>query len=101
MSEIKYMILFWAADPDYKHISRKVTGGPDIHVIYNYKADDSKNDSAWMKIADAAVTVLPFIEKNFGKISLPAILVHTWRRWRHGICHGHFDQRAFTRNRFS
>ena len=61
----------WAADPDYKHISRKVTGGPDIHVIYNYKADDGKNDSAWMKIADAAVTVLPFIEKNFGKYPYP------------------------------
>lgn len=61
----------WAADPDYKHITRKVAGGPEIHVIYNYKLDDAKNDSAWQKIADAAVTVLPFIEKNFGKYPYP------------------------------
>jgi len=62
----------WAADPDYKHLVRKTPGnGPVIHVIYNYKQNDTKNDSAWMKIADAAVTVLPFIEKNFGKYPYP------------------------------
>lgn len=61
----------WAADPDYRHITRKIPGGPDIHVIYDYKAANAKNDSAWEKVADAAVTVLPFIEKNFGKYPYP------------------------------
>ncbi|HSN62270.1 MAG TPA: M1 family aminopeptidase, partial [Ferruginibacter sp.] len=61
----------WAADPEYKHISRSINNGPVIHVIYNDKPGDVKNDSAWMKIADAAVKVLPFIEKNFGKYPYP------------------------------
>ena len=61
----------WAADPEYKHIVRNVPGGLAIHVIYNDKPNDAKNDSAWMVIADAAVKVLPFIEKNFGKYPYP------------------------------
>ena len=61
----------WAADPDYMHIVRNVPNGPTIHVIYNEKKGDAKNDSAWIKVADAAVKVLPFIEKNFGKYPYP------------------------------
>lgn len=56
----------WAADAEYKHLTRQVSGGRTIHVLYNYKPNDAKNDEAWEKVADAAVTVLPFIEKNFG-----------------------------------
>jgi len=61
----------WAADPEYKHISRSINNGPVIHVIYNDKPGDVKNDSAWIKVADAAVKVLPFIEKKFGKYPYP------------------------------
>lgn len=62
----------WAADPDYKHLVRKTAnGGPVLHVIYNYKPNDAKNDSLWEKVADAAVTVLPFIEQHFGKYVYP------------------------------
>lgn len=57
----------WAADPAYKHLVRQVTGGPTIHVLYKFKENDPQNDAAWNKVADAAVQVLPFIEKNFGK----------------------------------
>jgi hypothetical protein len=57
----------WAADPDYKHIVKKVPNGPTINVLYNYKENDYKNDSAWQQVADAAVKVLPFIESKFGK----------------------------------
>ncbi|MBC7851254.1 MAG: M1 family metallopeptidase [Chitinophagaceae bacterium] len=56
----------WAADPEYKHLVRKIPNGPTIHVLYNYKANDGRNDTLWNDVADAAVTVLPFIEKNFG-----------------------------------
>ncbi|MFT3825462.1 MAG: M1 family metallopeptidase [Chitinophagaceae bacterium] len=79
----------WAADPEYAHLTRKV-GNTTIHVIYNddeaflkkqYEAlsdslkkryDNSADKyvenyrSQWKTVADAAVTVLPFIEKNFG-----------------------------------
>jgi hypothetical protein len=38
----------WAADPDYKHLVRKIpNGGPVINVIYNYKDNDAANDAAW------------------------------------------------------
>ena len=62
----------WAADPDYKHLVRKMPdGGPVLNVIYNYKENNLKNDSAWEKVADAAVTVLPFMESKFGKYPYP------------------------------
>lgn len=61
----------WAADPDYKHLARKMPNGPTLHVLYNYKADNAKNDSAWEKVLSAAVAVLPFIESNFGKYPYP------------------------------
>jgi hypothetical protein len=61
----------WAADPDYKHIVRKVMNGPVIHVIYNDQPADVTDDSAWTKVADAAVKVLPFIEQHFGKYPYP------------------------------
>ena len=79
----------WAADPEYAHISRTVENGPVIHVLYNkddeflkkqYEAMTEANKKrygsaekyiesyvdAWKRVADAAVTVLPFIEKKFG-----------------------------------
>ncbi len=61
----------WAADPDYKHLTKKVANGPMLHVIYNDVPNDKYNDSLWIKVADAAVKVLPFIEKNFGKYPYP------------------------------
>ncbi|MES1223183.1 MAG: M1 family metallopeptidase, partial [Bacteroidota bacterium] len=57
----------WAADPEFKHLVRNIPGGPTINVIYKYKENNSANDAAWNALADAAVSVLPFIEKNFGK----------------------------------
>ncbi|MDH7462373.1 M1 family metallopeptidase [Chitinophagaceae bacterium 26-R-25] len=57
----------WAADPEYKHLVRKTADGVTINVLYNYKENDTANDAAWNKVADAAILVLPFIEKHFGK----------------------------------
>ena len=61
----------WAADPDYKHLVRKMPNGPTLNVIYKNKENDAKNDSAWNTLADAAVTVLPFMESKFGKYPYP------------------------------
>ncbi len=61
----------WAADPDYVHLVKKIANGPAIHVIYNFKPNNSANDTAWAKIINAAETVLPFIEKKFGKYPYP------------------------------
>lgn len=81
----------WAADPEYKHLSKTAANGTVINVIYNrdenmlqkqfdalpsatktqYNNDVSRYianwDKQWQTVLDAAVTVLPFIEKNFGK----------------------------------
>jgi hypothetical protein len=80
----------WAADPDYKHIVKNIPNGPTIHVLYNsdevfqrqqfdrmseatkarYQNDVSKFlqtiDDQWKEVAEAAITVYPFIVKNFG-----------------------------------
>jgi len=79
----------WAADPDFKHLSVQTTDGKTINVIYNrdlkklqqefdvlkpaqknnYQNADNyiKNwDDRWQQVLDAAVTELPFIQKNFG-----------------------------------
>jgi hypothetical protein len=61
----------WAADPDFKHLSKKMLKGPMLHVIYNYIPNNPQNDTAWKKVLDAASTVLPFIESHFGKYPYP------------------------------
>ncbi len=60
----------WAADPDFKHLVTKA-GSTTIHVIYDYKPGNAKNDSAWQLVSEATQKSLPFIEKNFGKYPYP------------------------------
>jgi hypothetical protein len=58
----------WAADPEYKHLVRTVPDGPTLHFLYNAVSGKAGEDAAqWNELADAAVTVLPFMEKTFGK----------------------------------
>lgn len=58
----------WAADPDYEHLVRN-REGVMLNVIYKKK--DSANDKLWEKVADAAYTVLPYLNKRFGKYPYP------------------------------
>src|ERR1700712_1435070 len=60
----------WAADSDYSHFVRKIPNGPVINVIFN-NPNNKADTAAWNKVGDAAVTVLPFIEKTFGKYPYP------------------------------
>lgn len=59
----------WAADPQYKHLSKKVTGGPTLHVFYKVK--DASVDSAWNNVLWLAEKILPHIEKLYGKYPYP------------------------------
>ncbi len=59
----------WAADPQFKHLSKKVR--PDLTLNVFYKAKDLATDSAWGNVLWAAEKVLPFMEKNFGKYPYP------------------------------
>lgn len=78
----------WAADPEYKHLTRTIKDGPTIHVLYKSKptrfAFDNLSpqakatfgndynryaqnwDAQWEEIANAAVAVYPFIREKFG-----------------------------------
>jgi Peptidase family M1 domain len=56
----------WAADPEFKHLVRRVRNGMVLHVIYKNKNHDPHQDTLWNNLADAAVMVLPFVEKTFG-----------------------------------
>ena len=51
----------WAADTGYKHLVRKITNGPEIHVLYK-----SGEEVQWENVARAAVAVYPYIIRNFG-----------------------------------
>jgi len=53
----------WAADPEFKHMTRKVRDSLTLHLFY--KANTS-NPKAWEDILDNAEKALPFIEKSFG-----------------------------------
>jgi hypothetical protein len=79
----------WAADPEYKMISKQVPNGPMIRVVYNgqasrdafesmspaaragYGNDFNKYaaswDALWQQVADAAVLAYPYIKKTFGE----------------------------------
>ncbi len=80
----------WAADPEFRHISKRAANGTMINVIYNrdtkmlqrqYDALSERAkagynndvnfyiagwDNQWIALLDAAVTVLPFMEARFG-----------------------------------
>lgn len=61
----------WAADTAYNHLSKKLSTGPVIHVIYKHKPANAAYEAGWKNILDAAEKVYPFIEKNFGKYPYP------------------------------
>jgi hypothetical protein len=59
----------WAADDQFKHLSKEVRKGLTLHVYYKEK--DAKSDSAWANVLYAAEKALPYIEKNFGAYPYP------------------------------
>ncbi|MDE3236936.1 MAG: M1 family metallopeptidase [Bacteroidota bacterium] len=59
----------WAADPQFRHLSKKVRNDLTLHVFY--KAGDATTDSAWNNVLWAAEKALPFMEKHFGRYPYP------------------------------
>lgn len=53
----------WAADPEFKHLTRKVREGLVLHLLYKSASPAAKT---WEKILDDAEKALPYIEKTFG-----------------------------------
>ncbi len=58
----------WAADPKYKHFTRKTVGGPLLHFIY---LDNPATEAKWQATADSCVMIYPFMAKNFGPYAYP------------------------------
>jgi len=59
----------WAADNQFKHLSKKVRPNLTLHVYYKEK--NASTDSAWANVLWAAEKALPFIEKSFGAYPYP------------------------------
>ena len=54
----------WAADPEFKHLTRKVKDSMTLHLLYKPNGNNAKQ---WEPILDMAEKALPFIEKTFGQ----------------------------------
>ncbi len=96
----------WAADPEYKHLTRKVKNDLTFHLLYKSSVT---SEATWKKILDDAEKALPFIEKTFGPytykqysfiqggdggmeypmatlLASPGAWLHEWmHNWYHGI----------------
>ncbi|HEV8286289.1 MAG TPA: M1 family metallopeptidase [Chitinophagaceae bacterium] len=53
----------WAADPEYKHVSRKLKDSLTIHLLYK---TTNATAQEWENLLDITERALPFIEKTFG-----------------------------------
>lgn len=62
----------WAADPDYKHITRKILNGPLLHFIYK---EDPNTDKVWQQNADTCAIMYPYMAKTFGEYPYPCYSV--------------------------
>lgn len=62
----------WAADPDYKHITRKIQNGPLLHFIYK---EDANAEKVWQQNADTCAIMYPYMAKTFGDYPYPCYSV--------------------------
>jgi hypothetical protein len=53
----------WAADPEYKHLKRKIRNDLTLHLLYK---PSTGQPADWEPILDNAEKALPFMEKTFG-----------------------------------
>jgi hypothetical protein len=58
----------WAADPDFKHITRQTNGGPLLHFIYK---NANGADRLWKGTADTCAMAYDFIRDHFGAYPWP------------------------------
>ena len=59
----------WAADDQFKHLSKEVRKGLILNVYYKEKNESV--DSAWANVLWAAEKALPYMEKKFGAYPYP------------------------------
>ncbi len=58
----------WSADPDYKHVTAQVPGGPLLRFIYKDKPELAE---VWEQLPGYMVRAVQHMDKNFGKYPWP------------------------------
>ena len=58
----------WAADPDYKHVTAQVPGGPLLHFIYQ---NDPKLEALWKELPGYMVKNFQYMSSHFGAYPYP------------------------------
>jgi hypothetical protein len=53
----------WAADPEFKHVSKKMRNDLTMHLLYKTTTSPEKS---WLHILDVFGQALPYIEKTYG-----------------------------------
>lgn len=53
----------WAADPEFKHASKKIRDDLTVHVLYK---TTNVPEKSWLNILDQVARALPFIEQTYG-----------------------------------
>lgn len=53
----------WAADPDFKHLTRKLRNDLVLHLLYK---PTNAPDASWTRVIENIALAFPFIEKTFG-----------------------------------
>ncbi len=53
----------WAADPEFKHVTKKIRSDLTLHLLYKTSNAPEKN---WLNILDNAEKILPYIERTYG-----------------------------------
>lgn len=61
----------WAADPDYKHVSTLVPGGPLVHFFYQ----ENEKTEGWKDLPELAVKLFQFMESHVGRYPYPTYSV--------------------------
>lgn len=70
---------FWAADPDFKHVTAQVPDGPKLHFLYQQPAvvegaSDSENaqyTKNWEELVDYTIGAFEYANKHFGEYPYP------------------------------
>lgn len=58
----------WAADPDFRHHSFEIDGGPTVNLYYNPKTANTKN---WQNCQDEITTYFNYMAEHFGPYAYP------------------------------
>jgi uncharacterized protein YijF (DUF1287 family) len=53
----------WAADPEFKHVTKKLRNDLTLHLLYKTTNEQEKN---WLNILTTAEKMLPYMEQTYG-----------------------------------